>query len=50
VKAGHYIDWRSTTAEKMTKASRLSHLSGESSRFASLIREFIRTGYAQRRL
>jgi cell filamentation protein len=42
--AGHYIDWRSTTAEKMTEASRLSHLSGESSLFASLIRDCIRTG------
>ena len=38
LKASHYIDWRSTTVEKMTEASRLSHLSGESSLFASLIR------------
>jgi cell filamentation protein len=42
LKAGHYIDWRSTATEKMTDASRLSHLSGESSLFASLIRECIR--------
>jgi cell filamentation protein len=40
--AGHYIDWRSTTVEKMTEASRLSHLSGELSLFAGLIRECIR--------
>ena len=44
LKAGHYIDWRSTTLEQMTEASRMSHLSGESSLFASLIRECIRTG------
>ncbi len=44
LKAGHYIDWRATTADKMTEASRLSHLSGESSLFASLIRECIRSG------
>jgi len=43
LKASHYIDWRSTTVEKMTEASRLSHLSGESSLFASLIRECIRS-------
>jgi cell filamentation protein len=42
--AGHYIDWRSTTVEKMTEASRMSHLSGDSSLFARLIRECIRTG------
>jgi cell filamentation protein len=42
LKAGHYIDWRSTTAEKMTEASQSSHLSGESSLFASMIRECIR--------
>jgi cell filamentation protein len=44
VKAGHYIDWRSTTTEKMTEASQLSHLSGDTSRFVSLIRECIRGG------
>jgi len=43
LKAGHYIDWRATTVEGMTEASRLSHLSGELSRFADLIRECIRT-------
>lgn len=43
LKASHYIDWRSTTVEKMTEGSRLSHLSGESSLFASLIRECIRS-------
>jgi cell filamentation protein len=44
LKAGHYIDWRATTAEKMIEASRLSHLSGDSSLFAGLIRECIRRG------
>jgi cell filamentation protein len=45
LKAGHYIDWRPTSAKKkMIEASRMSHLSGESSLFASLIRECIRTG------
>ena len=43
LKAGHYIDWRATTAEEMTEASRMSHLSGESSLFASLIRKCIRS-------
>jgi len=47
LKAGHYIDWRATTAEKMIETSRLSHLSGDSSLFAGLIRgECIRRGYA----
>jgi len=44
LKAGHYINRRSTSAQKMTAASRLSHLSGEPSLFASLIRECIRRG------
>jgi cell filamentation protein len=44
LKAGQYIDWRSTSVPKMTAASRSSHLSGESSLFASLIRECIRRG------
>ena len=44
LKAGYYIDWRSTTVEKMNEASRLSHLRGESSLFASLIWECIRSG------
>jgi cell filamentation protein len=43
MKAGYYIDWRATTVEEMTEASRLSHLSGELSRFADLIRECIRS-------
>ncbi len=38
LKGGPCIDWRSTTAEKMSQASRLSHLSGEWSLFASPIR------------
>ena len=43
LKAGHYIDWRATTADEMTEASRTSHLSGESSLFASLIRKCMRS-------
>ena len=43
LKVGHYIDWRATTAEEMTEASRLSHLSGELSRFARLIRKCMRS-------
>jgi cell filamentation protein len=35
--AGHYIDWRATTIEEMTNASRLSHVSGDSSQFARLL-------------
>jgi cell filamentation protein len=43
LKAGHSIDWRATTAEEMTEASQVSHLSGQLSAFARLIRECIRT-------
>ncbi len=35
--AGHYIDWRATTIEEMTTASRLSHVSGDASLFAILL-------------
>jgi cell filamentation protein len=35
--AGHYIDWRATTPEEMTEASRLSHVSGDASLFARLL-------------
>jgi cell filamentation protein len=37
LKAGHYIDWRATTIEEMTNASRSSHVSGDASLFASLL-------------
>lgn len=40
--AGHYIDWRATTAEEMIEASRLSHVSGDSSQFAELILKCVR--------
>ena len=43
LKAGHYIDWRATTVEEMTEASRSSHLSGELSLFAGLIRACLRS-------
>jgi cell filamentation protein len=44
LKAGHYIDWRATTAEEMIEASQLSHLRGESSLFANLILKCLRSG------
>jgi cell filamentation protein len=44
LKAGHYIDWRTATMEEMTESSRLSHVSGDCSGFASLIQRCIRTG------
>ena len=37
LKAGHYIDWRATTIEEMTKASQLSHVGGDASLFARLL-------------
>jgi cell filamentation protein len=39
LKAGHYIDWRGTTPEEMTEASRLSHGTGEAALFAKIIRK-----------
>jgi cell filamentation protein len=42
LKAGHYIDWRATAPEEMTEASRLSHASGDPSRFAGLLRVCLR--------
>lgn len=44
LKAGHYIDWRKTTPEEMIEASRLSHVRGDSSLFARMLRESIRSG------
>ena len=41
LKAGHYIDWRETTAEEMVEASRLSHVRGDASLFANVIRKCI---------
>jgi cell filamentation protein len=37
LKAGRHIDWRATTIEEMTNASRLSHVSGDASLFTSLL-------------
>ena len=42
LKTGHYIDWRATTPQEMTEASRLSHVRGDASLFASLIRACMR--------
>jgi cell filamentation protein len=44
LKAGHYIDWRATTSEKMIEASQSSQVSGDASLFASIIRECLRPG------
>ena len=44
LKAGHYIDWRATTADEMIEASQVSHLRGESSLFANLILRCLRSG------
>jgi cell filamentation protein len=41
LQAGHYVDWRATTREEMTEASRLSHVSGDASLFARLLRASI---------
>ena len=41
LKAGHYIDWRETTAEEMVEASRLSHVRGDASLFAKVIQKCI---------
>jgi cell filamentation protein len=42
IKTGHYIDWRATTPAEMTEASRLSHLRGDASQFAKLLRMCMR--------
>jgi cell filamentation protein len=44
VNAGHYIDWRATTPEKMTKASQSSHVRGDTSLFTRLLLECMGTG------
>ncbi len=41
LRAGHYIDGRRTTPEEMIEASRLSHVTGNASLFAKLIRHCI---------
>jgi len=43
LKAGHYMDWRATTIEEMTNASRLSHVSGDASLFARLLTVCLRS-------
>jgi cell filamentation protein len=45
LKAGHYIDWRGTTPEEMTEASRLSHGMGEAALFAKIIRKCMDRGF-----
>ena len=39
LKAGHYIDWRATSPERMIEASRLSHWRGDASLFSNVIPE-----------
>ena len=43
LKAGHYIDWRATTIAEMTKASQLSHVSGDALLFARLLSVCVRS-------
>jgi cell filamentation protein len=43
LKAGHYIDWRATTAEEMIEASEVSHRSGDSTLFAKMIAKCMRS-------
>jgi len=43
LQAGHYIDWRATTPEEMTEASRLSPMSGNASLFARMLRASMRS-------
>jgi cell filamentation protein len=38
LKAGHYVDWRRTTPAEMIEASRRSHVTGDASLFARMIR------------
>jgi cell filamentation protein len=42
LQAGHYVDWRATTREEMTTASQLSHVSGDWSLFAKVLRVCMR--------
>jgi cell filamentation protein len=43
LQAGHYIDWRATTPEEMTEASRSSHVSGDATLFARMLRASMRS-------
>jgi cell filamentation protein len=42
LKASHYVDWRAANPEDMSEASRLSHVSGDASLLATLLRASIR--------
>ena len=42
LKAGYYIDWRATTPERMLEASQVSHMRGDASLFAGVIRDCMR--------
>ena len=44
LRARHHIDWRMTTPEEMTEASRLSHARGDASLFAQLLRRSMGRG------
>ena len=39
--AGHYLDWRKTAPEEMIEASRVSHVTGDASPFANIIRKCV---------
>jgi len=42
LRARHYIDWRATTPQAMIEASRLSHIRGDASLLAGVIRQCLR--------
>ena len=44
LKAGHYLDWRRTTAAEMIEASLRSHVTGNASLFAKILRNCIGLG------
>jgi cell filamentation protein len=44
LRAGHYVDWRITRSAEMIEASRLSHVTGDSSLLTRLLRSALREG------
>lgn len=45
LRAGQSIDWRATTRQEMLEASRLSHVTGDASLFAKMIRRCIKESF-----
>ena len=44
LKAGYHMNWQFTTAEEMVEASRLSHVTGDTTLFAKILRKCICRG------